>query len=263
MVWFGHKAPKPNHRNIFERALVPAIKTRNRVYLIYLNLRNQTMIKYAPFFVILILVLIAIPLCSDAITTVQTLETERLQNRAERLEKEVAIIDLASKLEQSTTDLEKAKNDLLAAQVDLKSQGDRNAAIQKELNQTQQSLDATTARLKAAESDRDIYLDRSQAAAAQVEVYKKAFVCQNVNLPLFDYTSNQAISDGLRIFLGSLQTPIKKGEWQAIWDNSNITIHNIIGNYKWVFIVTFNDPSLGLRPSIYWVDRGCFLDWTS
>jgi hypothetical protein len=85
--------------------------------------------------------------------------------------------------------------------------------------------------------------------------------CQGLSSqPSIDYASNSAVSDDLQEWLGDVGGTIDTADWEIIWTNSPAAIHRLYGEYLYVFIVSFENTTLGTADSVFWVDRWCFLD---
>jgi hypothetical protein len=83
--------------------------------------------------------------------------------------------------------------------------------------------------------------------------------CQDVPAATIRYTSNSAVSNDLKEWLGDIAGTIDHAEWDVIWTNSQAAIHRLFGEYLHVFVVTFHDD-LGNENRVFWVDRSCFVD---
>ncbi len=61
-----------------------------------------------------------------------------------------------------------------------------------------------------------------------------------------------------------LNEKITGSTWNPIWNNVDVAMHkiSITGNIRFYFIASYADKDFPeLKNSIYWIDRGCFLDF--
>lgn len=95
-------------------------------------------------------------------------------------------------------------------------------------------------------------------------LYQKVF-CENQYQ--FSYKSNQTMSSELINYLmdNVLSDEAKEKQiiknWDVLWINSEGALHTITSSgFDHKFFVSFDEPQLKISPSVYWLNRDCFID---
>lgn len=72
-----------------------------------------------------------------------------------------------------------------------------------------------------------------------------------------NFSSNSTVSASLKDWLD--KSNYKKATWEAIWSNSKTSTHTITEEYTHRFIVYFDEPNLGFKNAVFYIDEVCWL----
>jgi len=84
----------------------------------------------------------------------------------------------------------------------------------------------------------------------------------------FEYQSNAFMLDALYNYLNKFDL-FKNGDstnpykwWETLWINTQSSIHHInAGGFGYKFYVTYNEPEIGDKPSVFWINKRCYIDY--
>lgn len=91
----------------------------------------------------------------------------------------------------------------------------------------------------------------------QNKQYEGILLCADGKDYSWDFSSNTSIADSLKKYYGDTIGAVKSNDWEVIWSNSKAAIHNIYGEYKETYIVSFADQKH--RNQIYSASEQCYL----
>ena len=129
---------------------------------------------------------------------------------------------------------------------------------------TQEAQLSNFAGLETAAAIQEVRLEgwRSQAnkAAAELEELKEVNDCQDITSINPDYQSNSRVAESLKEWIGDNYESVTFNEWDVVFSNSKTTNHFFSGDFGYRFIVYFDDPEFDTTNSVFWLNRGCWLD---
>lgn len=117
---------------------------------------------------------------------------------------------------------------------------------------------ASTAQARLSTQVADL-LSQLRIEQQKVSSYEKTTMCKSAPITI-DYAGNSAVSNSLKSWLEDTQGMIEDVSWDIVWSNSKTSIHKLTGEYLYVYIVYFNETTLGNKNSIYDVNNQCWLD---
>lgn len=159
--------------------------------------------------------------------------------------------------QQMIADLTGQVNALGAERDDLQTRLDDARQSASEL---QSQLDAVKADYNRSRNDVSGLQADLNESKAEVERLNQALLCEQHPDSGFRYTNNSSVSEQLKTWVGDTFESVSKAEWEVIWNNARTSIHRLTGDHMYVFIVDYEDTNLGLKDSVYYVNRSCFLD---
>ena len=127
-----------------------------------------------------------------------------------------------------------------------------------ELTTCKGALDKTKANL----NDKNTELITQKRIVSQVNC-KLSYPSLNFYNSDFTYSGNTSMHRELKKFVEGLGEEITTSNWNLIWNNVDVAMHKISvkGNIRYYFITSFNDSEFGLKNSVYWLDKSCFIDF--
>jgi hypothetical protein len=163
-------------------------------------------------------------------------------------------------LGQTKNELSNVNNKIVIAQSNLaNAQANLATATQVYIDQQEQIETIST---KGADTLSQLgdYRTKYNTLVAQVSELEKITTCTDKPNSI-DYTGNSTVSNSLKTWLENSQGKINNADWEAVWTNSKASIHKLTGKFLFVYIVYFNEPSMGYKNAVYDVGRKCFLDY--
>ncbi len=79
----------------------------------------------------------------------------------------------------------------------------------------------------------------------------------------FSYNGNKAMHRDLENFVENMGDEITNSDWDTIWSNVDVAMHKITvkDNIRYYFITYYDDLEYDIKDSVFWVDKGCYLDY--
>ena len=79
----------------------------------------------------------------------------------------------------------------------------------------------------------------------------------------FSYNGNKAMHRDLENFVENMGDEITNSDWDTIWGNVDVAMHKITvkDNIRYYFITYYDDLEYDIKDSVFWVDKGCYLDY--
>lgn len=134
---------------------------------------------------------------------------------------------------------------------------EENSNFSEKLNTANDNIQALTVTIQ----EKDLKLGELTNQLETAEKVADGFMCSNKPEGLiFNYSSNGEISRTLKNYLQDAYEPINSAKWEILFDDSDISIHQLEGEYLYVYVVFFADPDRDKISAVYDVWRQCYLD---
>lgn len=199
--------------------------------------------------------------------------------KAEIMDYKENLDEIVSENSQKVLTLEENIDDLNTKIINLQSDNEiqivKEYELSEQVNELTDRLDAANdsieavneknQKLQATLDDKEHLLQSNikqiKDAERQAERYKAMAICDLDTAPFkINFTSNSTVSNSLKDYLESTIGTIEKSEWEVVWNNSKVSIHKLSGEYLSVFLVYFDEPSLGYKQAIFDFAHQCYWD---
>ena len=143
--------------------------------------------------------------------------------------------------------------ELTSARVEIEQKNNEIVQKDNEITDLTSKLSDKTAEYNKSVAD-------AQNIAAELAQLKNSITCQNADGYVFHFTSNSAISEDLKTFVGDRGGSVVNATWETVWNNSKTAIHDLrTSEFKYAFVVFFDESSLHNKKMIFWLDQQCYL----